>query len=201
MSWTRGPLTALTVCVLLLTGSVGCDSGDAPERRGESSGAPTAAVGRLLDKTDREGRRYREVEDKGAPGVGIEVEPDTHAGWDVRLTVDDFRFSPADARAKAVPGRGYALLFVDGRAVASLRAPGHHLPAGYLPHGTHHVTARLYADDDTVWAVDGEPVESTADVTASGAEPSTTAGHALSAPGTHLRTEGRGSPDRGGEAS
>ena len=33
--------------------------------------------------------------------------------------------------------------------------------------GTHHLTARLYADDHTVWAVADKPVEATADLTAS----------------------------------
>ncbi|MET7456989.1 hypothetical protein ABZT03_34920 [Streptomyces sp. NPDC005574] len=201
MSWTRGPLAALTVCVLVLTGSVSCGSGDAREHPGESAGTPTVAVGRLLEKTDREGRHYREVDGKDAPAVGIEVAPDAGAGWDVRLTLHHFRFSATGAAAVPVAGRGHALLLVDGRAVASLRTTHHHLAPRYVPHGTHHVTARLYADDDTVWSVGGEPVESTADVTASGAAPSTTAGHALSAPGTDPRTEGRASPDRGGRAS
>ena len=67
-----------------------------------------------------------------------------------------------------VVGRGTAHLSVDGRPVARLRTAEYRLSGGLLPRGTHHVTARLYADDGTVWAVHGEPVQSTADVTASG---------------------------------
>ena len=66
--------------------------------------------------------------------------------------------------------------------------------------GTHTVTARLHADDGTVWVVDGEPVESAADITASGTE-ATAGPSALSAPANRLRTGGRGSPERGGKAS
>jgi hypothetical protein len=105
--------------------------------------------------------------------VDTVVTPDAAGGWDVRLDVHRFRFSPAGTAAKAVVGRGLACLFVDGGLVTRLRTAAYHLPAGLVPHGTHHVTARLYADDGTVWAVQGEPVESTADVTASGAETAT----------------------------
>ncbi|MFF3502806.1 hypothetical protein [Streptomyces sp. NPDC003247] len=258
MSWTRGSLSALAVCVLLVTGSAGCGSGDAVEGGGAAGTAAVSPepVGEVLEDTDGDGRHYREVGEKDAPDVRVEVEPDARGGWDVRLEVRNFRFSPAGTAARAAAGRGIARLFVDDRAVADLRGPSHDIPAGYLPHGTHQVTARLYADDGTVWAVDGEPVESTADVTASepdgasagptpgptgatpgptgaspgptGASPALTTAFsgpsgaslesagvspgpgagvsaaslsALSAPGIFLRTEGRGSPDRGGKAS
>ena len=164
MSWTRGLLAALAVCVLLLTGSAGCGTSDAHERSG---GQPPSPVGRLLGDTDGQGRHYREVDQPGAPEVGIEVQPDAAKSWDVRLTVRHFRFSPAGAKREAVAGRGVARLFLDGVPVTGLRTFEYHLSAGLVPRGTHHVTARLYADDDTVWAVNGKPVESTADITAS----------------------------------
>ncbi|MFF4834292.1 hypothetical protein [Streptomyces sp. NPDC001315] len=202
MSCKRSLLGALAVCVLLV-GSAGCGTGDAHEQKSQNSGESASPVGRLLDDTDQEGRRYREVDEKDAPRVGIEVEPDDDGGWDVRLTVRDFRFSPAGTRPAAVPGHGVALLFVDERPVAVLRGARHRLAAGYLPHGTHQVTARLYADDDTVWAVDGKPVESAAAITASAPEPApaVSVSAAVSEGGAGARTGGRRSPDRRGEAS
>ncbi|MFJ8594517.1 hypothetical protein [Streptomyces sp. NPDC093598] len=198
MSWTRKPLAALAVCVLLLAGSAGCGSGDA--REGVASPAP---VGKLLEDRDPEGRPYREVEPEDAPDVGIEVQPDAAGGWDVRLTVRNFRFSPAGAAARAVAGRGLAHLYVDGRPVARLRAPAYRLDARLVPRGTHRVTARLYADDATAWAVDGKPVESTADITASepgpGVTPDTSSRRKARTQGTDIG--GRGSPDRAGTAS
>ncbi|MER6629767.1 hypothetical protein ABT301_16245 [Streptomyces sp. NPDC000987] len=201
MSWTRGLPAVLAVCVLSLAGSAGCGSGGAGEG---GPGASASPAGRLLDDTDELGHRYREVDGKGAPEVKIEVQPDAGDTWDVRLTVRDFRFSPVGAAAEAVAGRGLAYLFVDGRLVTRLRGPAHRLAARLVPRGTHHVTARLYADDGTAWAVDGRPVESTADITASGARPAPAAATGtgtLSASGTGLRTGGRGSPDRSGKAS
>ncbi|MFJ3305780.1 hypothetical protein ACIPSA_22150 [Streptomyces sp. NPDC086549] len=173
MPWTRGLLAALAVCVLLPAGTASCGSGEARERGGDRVSA--SPVGELLDRTDERGRRYRQVGRSHAPGVGVEVTPDAGGSWDVRLTVRDFRFSPAGVKAEPVAGRGLAYLFVDGDLVTRLRRPGYRLAARLVPHGTHHVTARLYADDGTVWAVHGRPVESTADITASGAETASTA--------------------------
>lgn len=168
MSWKRGLLAALVVCVPLLLGPAACGTSD--ENGTKKEGESPSPVGRLLDKTDREGRHYREVGKEDAPDVGIEVTPHAGGSWDVRLTVSDFRFSAPDAKAEAATGRGLAYLFVDGSRVARLRTPGYRLAARLVPHGTHHVTARLYADDGTVWAVRGKPVESTADITASAAQ-------------------------------
>ncbi|WP_345638423.1 hypothetical protein [Streptomyces thinghirensis] len=171
MSWMRGVLAVLAVCVLLLTGPAGCgssDTGGTGEPEARDSATP---VGRLLDATDEEGRRYREVDGERAPEVGIEVQPETDDSWVVRLTVRDFRFSPAGTEVEAVAGRGVAHLFLDGDLLTRLRGPEYRLAADLVPRGTHQLTVRLYADDGTVWAVDGEPVESTADITASDTEP------------------------------
>uniref|UniRef100_UPI001E35B65A hypothetical protein n=1 Tax=Streptomyces sp. DH12 TaxID=2857010 RepID=UPI001E35B65A len=103
--------------------------------------------------------------------VTVEVAPDAEGGWDVRLRVRNFRFSPDGTGRRAEAGRGLAHLEVNGRRVAVLRTPEYHLAPGAFPRGTHQVTARLYADDGSVWAVDGKPVESTAVITVSGQEP------------------------------
>ncbi|WP_406351036.1 hypothetical protein [Streptomyces sp. NBC_00658] len=201
MSWTRGLLAALAVCALL-GGPAGCGSGDAHERKDGVSASP---VGELLDETDEAGRRYREIDEKGAPEVAIEVQPDTDGGWDVRLTVQHFRFSPAGTRSKAVAGRGIALLYLDGRSISTLRTAEYHLPGDLVPRGTHQVTARLYADDHTVWAVDDEPVESTADITSSQARQSSQTTEpsepSMSTSDSEARTDTGGSPDPGGKAS
>jgi hypothetical protein len=201
MSWTRRPFAALAVCVLLLTGSAGCGTNDADEGRNGDSPSP---VGQVLEDRDEQGRPYREVDEEDAPQVGIEVQPDERgASWDVRLALSNFRFSPPGAPGKAVPGRGFARLYLDGRPLAELRDPDHRLAARLVPRGTHQVTVRLYADDDTVWAVDGEPVERTADITASGEESVRTGPTepGLSASPSPSRTQGRGSPGPGGRAS
>ncbi|MER7711484.1 hypothetical protein AB0K66_30465 [Streptomyces werraensis] len=168
MTWRRRTvIPALAVCVVVPAGPAGCDT---PGGRG-SGEVSSSPVGRLLDERAEDGSPYREVDEEGAPRVTVEVAPDTEGGWDVRLRVRNFRFSPDGTGRRAEPGRGLAHLEVNGRRVAVLRTPEYHLAPGAFPRGTHQVTARLYADDGSVWAVDGEPVESTADITVSGQEP------------------------------
>ncbi|MFJ2604963.1 hypothetical protein ACIO13_08260 [Streptomyces sp. NPDC087425] len=182
MSWMRGPLAVVAACVLLLAGIAGCSSGDGGGsggggsnggnggRGGGGSAVSPSPAGKVLDGTDKEGRHYREVPEEGAPEVGIEVQPDADDSWNVRLTLRHFRLSPAGTKATAVSGRGFVLLYVDDRLVTRLRETAYRIPARLVPRGTHHVTARLYADDSTAWAAAGEPIESTADITASGTE-------------------------------
>ncbi|MEU2715198.1 hypothetical protein [Streptomyces sp. NPDC007205] len=164
-SWIRRTLAALAACALLPLGAAGCTSGHA-----RTATVPSSPVGKVLDATDGTGRHLREVDPKNAPQVGVEVTPHAGGGWNVRLTFHHFRCSGPGARPSAVTGHGLAHLFVDGRQVTPLRSPRYRLPDRLVPHGTHHVTARLYADDGTVWAVHGRPVQSTADITAPEAE-------------------------------
>jgi len=166
MSWTRGLLAALAVCTLL-GGSAGCGADDGHGQSNGIEGDSSSPVGKVLEHTDERGRHYRELDRKHAPEVGIEVEPDSGDTWDVRLILRRFRLSPAGARPVAVAGRGLVRLYLDGRLLARLHTTEYRLDAD-LARGTHHLTARLYADDGTLWAVDGEPVERTADLTASG---------------------------------
>ncbi|WP_306319339.1 MULTISPECIES: hypothetical protein [unclassified Streptomyces] len=156
----RALAAALLTCALL-AGGAGCGGGD-------GDGGPRH-VGEVLDRTDSEGHHYRRIPEKGAPEVGLIVKPVTGpaGGWDVRIWVRRFRLSPEGTPARAVHGRGYALLYLDGRRIARLRAVDHRIPGSRLSRGTHHLTARLYADDHTVWAVAEDPVEATADLTAS----------------------------------
>lgn len=162
--WLRAAATALA-CAVLTAPAAGCGSdGDGPRTAGEV----------VAERTDDEGRPYREISGEDAPEIGVVVQPDgaRPGGWDVRIRVRHFRLSPEGTPAEAVRGRGYARLSLDGRPLARLRTTAYRLPPTRLARGTHHLTARLYADDHTVWAVEGEPVEATADLTASGAEPS-----------------------------
>ncbi|GAB3171812.1 hypothetical protein [Streptomyces incanus] len=198
MAWTGRLVTALAVCGVLLAGSAGCGSRAAQEQEQEqeqSAGSPSP-VGKLLEERDDEGRPYREVDEEDAPEVGVEVTPDTDGGWDVRLRVRNFRFSPDGTADRAVPGRGLAHLYVNDRLVALLRTPGHHLSPHTVRRGTHQVTVRLYADDESVWAVGGKPVESTADITVSEPSPTTTPTATERGAADPDPAGGRGSPDQ-----
>ncbi|MGW3558220.1 hypothetical protein ACWDNT_12765 [Streptomyces sp. NPDC000963] len=117
----------------------------------------TGGSGTLLPARDETGgHRLRELPAAEAPTVRAEVRPDSEGGWNVHLTVERFLFTPESTGGAAVPGRGHARLLVDGRETGRLYGPW-----GYVPAGARTLTVRLHADDHTVWAVDGAPVQTT----------------------------------------
>ncbi|MER7464902.1 hypothetical protein [Streptomyces sp. NPDC097981] len=155
--------------VLLLAGgaATGCGGRATTHHKpGTSHQQATGSVGTLLDTTDPTGHRLREVPAEGAPEVRLAARPDTEDGWNLQLTVKNFRFTPDSTGGAALPGAGHAHLELDGRKVARLYGPWFHLPAAQVPEGAHTLTVRLYADDHTAWAVAGKAVEGTAQLTA-----------------------------------
>ncbi|MFC8586660.1 hypothetical protein ACFUGD_19260 [Streptomyces sp. NPDC057217] len=123
---------------------------------GTSHQEATAGSGTLLPARDEAGHRLRELPAAEAPAVRAEVRPDSEGGWNVHLTVERFLFTPESTGGAAVPGRGHARLLVDGRETGRLYGPW-----GYVPPGARTLTVRLHADDHTVWAADGAPVQAT----------------------------------------
>ncbi|MEU9316126.1 hypothetical protein [Streptomyces sp. NPDC048295] len=127
------------------------------------------SVGRLLTADDGSGNRLRQVDAEGAPAVTVAVRPDSEDGWNVHLSVRNFRFTPDSVGGAALPGRGHARLFLDGHPLARVYGSWFHLPASLVraAGGGTRLTARLYADDHTAWAVNSTPVQATASLAAS----------------------------------
>ncbi|WP_426363110.1 hypothetical protein [Streptomyces sp. E-08] len=147
-------VAAVTVAALLLTGCGG--RATTHHKPGTSHQEATGSSGTLLPARDEGGHRLRELPAADAPTVRAEARPDSEGGWNVHLTVERFRFTPESTGGAALPGRGHARLLVDGREAARLYGPW-----GYVPPGAHTLTVRLHADDHTVWAVAGAPVQAT----------------------------------------
>ncbi|MBB4985452.1 hypothetical protein GGE06_006404 [Streptomyces sp. SFB5A] len=159
------PLVALVAAALLLVGCGG--RATTHHKPGTSHQEATGSSGTLLAARDEDGHRLRELPAADAPTVRVEARPDSEGGWNVHLTVERFRFTPESTGGAALPGRGHARLLVDGRETARLYGPW-----GYVPPGAHTLTVRLHADDHTVWAVAGAPVQATVRL---GATPATAA--------------------------
>ncbi|MEU8527222.1 MULTISPECIES: hypothetical protein [Streptomyces] len=150
---TRGAAAVSLALVALL--AAGCGGRPTTHHKpGTSHEEATGTTGTLLTAQDGTGHRLREVPAARAPAVRAEARPDSEGGWNLRLDVTRFRFTPESAGGGAVPGRGHAHLLVDGKEIARLYGPW-----AYVPPGARSVTVRLHADDHTVWAVAGRPVE------------------------------------------
>ncbi|WP_306327657.1 hypothetical protein [Streptomyces venezuelae] len=150
----RRPAGLLLVAALVLVACGG--RATTHHKPGTSHQEATGSSGTLLPARDEGGHRLRELSAAEAPTVRAEARPDSEGGWNVHLTVERFRFTPESTGGAALPGRGHARLLVDGRETARLYGPWGHVPAG-----AHTLTVRLHADDHTVWAVSGTPVQAT----------------------------------------
>lgn len=174
---------ALLALVLILAGGAvtGCGGRATTHHKpGTTHEQASGNVGTLLTTEDGAGHRLREVPAEGAPEVQLAARPDSEDGWNLQLTVKNYRFTPDSTGGAALPGAGHAHLELDGRKLARLYGPWFHLPAAQVPEGAHTLTVRLYADDHTAWAVSGKPVEGTLQLTA--AAPGGTGGHGHTPP-------------------
>ncbi|MFH8714550.1 cupredoxin domain-containing protein [Streptomyces zaomyceticus] len=148
------PLVLVLAAVLSLAGCGG--RATTHHKPGTSHQEATGSSGTLLAARDEGGHRLRELPTADAPTVRAEARPDGEGGWNVHLTVERFRFTPESTGGAALPGRGHARLLVDGREFTRLYGPW-----GYIPAGARTLTVRLHADDHTVWAAAGAPVQAT----------------------------------------
>ncbi|WP_406100361.1 hypothetical protein [Streptomyces sp. NBC_01013] len=150
------------VVIALLLGAGACGGRATTHHKpGTSHEQATGSNGRLLTADDGSGSRLRQVDAQGAPEVAVAVRPDSEDGWNVHLTVRNFRFTPDSVGGAALLGRGHARLFLDGHPLARVYGGWFHLPESLLraAGGGTRLTARLYADDHTAWAVDSAPVQ------------------------------------------
>ncbi|MEU1370105.1 hypothetical protein ABZ454_28760 [Streptomyces sp. NPDC005803] len=160
----RRSAAALLAAVLLLGAGACGGRATTHHKPGTSHEQATGSNGTLLTADDGSGHRLRQVDAAGAPEVAVAVRPDSEDGWNVRLSVRNFRFTPDSVGGAALLGRGHAGLFLDGRPLARVYGTWFHLPESLrrAAGGGTRLTARLYADDHTAWAVDAAPVQATA---------------------------------------
>lgn len=165
---------ALLTAALLALGAGGCGGRATTHHKpGTSHAEDTGSNGRLLKADDGHGHRLRQVAADGAPALDLAVRADPEDGWNVHLTVRGFRFTPDSVGGAALAGRGHARLFLDGRPLARVYGPWFHLSEALLRSagGGTRLTAGLYADDHTAWAVDAKPVRAAATLGAAPASP------------------------------
>lgn len=92
------------------------------------------------------------------PKMRVRVFPDRMDGFNVFLETRDFLFTPQDAGSEAVPNQGHAHLYINGRKIARMYSPWHHLPAASLREGMNRLEVEFSSNDHSVWSVAGQPI-------------------------------------------
>ncbi len=91
------------------------------------------------------------------PHVSMKVVKDAMSGWNIRLDVENFTFSPENVNGENREGEGHAHLYVNEEKEARLYGAWYHLPA--LPAGRHSIKVQLNANDHATLAVGQNPIE------------------------------------------
>lgn len=97
------------------------------------------------------------------PSVNLVAHKDSVGGWNLNITTQNFRFAPQNAGNENVPGEGHAHLFVDDIKVARVYGNWFHL--GALPEGEHTIEVTLNTNDHANYAVNGETIAASVEVT------------------------------------
>lgn len=103
------------------------------------------------------------VSAKDAPTIEVDVTEDAKSGWNIKLDTTNFIFTPEKVNGENVVGEGHAHLYVDGEKIARLYGPNFHYGESFDDTKTFRVT--LNANDHSEYAVDGEVIEATQEVT------------------------------------
>ncbi|MEM7438101.1 MAG: hypothetical protein AAF393_00775 [Pseudomonadota bacterium] len=90
-----------------------------------------------------------------APSLNAMLMKDAKGGWNLHLTVQNFRFAPEAVNQANADGEGHAHVYVDGRKISRLYSPWLHIDA--LPAGAT-VKVELNANDHSPLFVGGTPL-------------------------------------------
>ena len=102
---------------------------------------------------------FLEVDPASAPSFSFEVLPDSEAGYNLRLRVENFRFAPENAGQKHIDGEGHAHIYVDEKKIGRIYGDWYHL--GVLPPGLHDIRISLNTNDHQTYAVNKEEISVT----------------------------------------
>ncbi|MCY3947387.1 MAG: hypothetical protein OXF44_14010 [Anaerolineaceae bacterium] len=103
-----------------------------------------------------------EVDAENAPQVDVQLIPLASGGFNLRVQVMNFAFTPQKVDLAPLPNEGHAHLYVDGEKIARLYGEWFHLPA--LPAAAETLTVTLHANDHSVLTRDGIEISASLDL-------------------------------------
>lgn len=98
-----------------------------------------------------------------APDLTIALTPDRMEGYNLRVNLSNFTFSPEGASLADVPGEGHAHVYVNGEKLGRLYGEWMHI--AHLPKGEAVVSVTLNSNMHSPLAVNGQPISATTQIT------------------------------------
>ncbi len=150
MTTTVGRVTTVAVAVVLILAA--CGSGDGIEPTGDAHSQHGAGDHRPIEIG----------EDVVPPSISMEVIEDPLEGWNLAVTLSNFRLAPENVSGPHVDGEGHLHLYIDGRKVGRIYSPWHHI--SMLEAGEREIRVELSANDHSPLALDGDVIDAVATV-------------------------------------
>ena len=100
-----------------------------------------------------------EVESKKIPKVTLEAEKDLKDGFNIKLTTENFTFTPEKVNSDPVQNEGHAHVFINGVKVARVYSKYFHIPGDKFTPGENTISVTLNANNHSEWVVTGAHVE------------------------------------------
>lgn len=104
-----------------------------------------------------------EVDAENAPSVKLLVEKDKKTGWNLTLVTQNFTFTPIDVNDADEENTGHAHVYVDGEKVDRIYGNYHYLNP--LGEGEHQIKVTLNTNSHMDYAIDGEVIGDTIEIT------------------------------------
>ncbi|MEM8705439.1 MAG: hypothetical protein AAGE98_03210, partial [Actinomycetota bacterium] len=98
-----------------------------------------------------------------APELAIEVVDDPKSGYNAFITLSGMTLSPENVNGDNVAGEGHLHIYVNGQKLGRLYGTATHIPA--LPDGEVEITVGAFANDHSVYVLDGDPIEASTTIT------------------------------------
>ena len=154
---TKGNAAALVVAALLVGWTAGYVLAEVTGD--DSATSDTAGTNELASHA----HELFEVEVANAPQVQLIADEDELGGWNITLVTKNFEFTPTDVNEDDVAGTGHAHIWVDGEKMGRVYGNYYHLPS--LGEGEHEITVTLNTNSHRDYAVEGEEVRATIEIT------------------------------------
>lgn len=109
-----------------------------------------------------EGMVYNVAADS-APELEIVVVEDAKSGYNIELKTTNFTFTPGNVNGDNVMNEGHGHIYLDGEKIARVYGKYFHYSGSF--EGTKTFSATLNANDHSEYAVDGEVIRASLDIT------------------------------------
>ena len=129
---------------------------------GNGSGAAGSAVTQGMDAKHHDHDRVHEVDESAVPAVQIALQSEGGCTYNMRLSLENFRFAPENVNDAHKEGEGHAHLYADGVKLARVYSEWFHFSA---PLGSKAIEITLNSNDHATLAHEGDPITATAQLT------------------------------------